>query len=170
MLIKNIGIGLVYFCMEAPEWIRSDIHRELKNAINFARGEETRRVSRTLNNKLSLEEDVSPEDVRLVLDNVTDDELRDLAGQLAKQFHKQDVSPKASDTGGGQRVMADGGGFFEGRSGRVFFVTLSIINTGMATTYLQSDSPISAIFPIAALVLSLSMYLLSEYEVEIDVQ
>lgn len=155
--------------MGAPEWIRSDMHRELDNAVEF--GQNHRKdISVKVNNELGLEEDVSPKDVSILLDSVDQKDLNILAGELADQLHGQGDDVEASEaSGSGKKIMADGGKFFEGRSGRVFFVTLSLINTVVATHHLQSGKHLEAAFVGAILVMCFAMYLLNEYEVNVEI-
>ena len=156
--------------MEAPEWIRSDMHRELDNAVEF--GQNHRKdISVKVNNELGLEEDVSPEDVSILLDNVDQEDLNVLAGELADQLHGQEDDVEASEaSGNGKKIMADGGKFFEGRSGRVFFVTLSLINAAVATHHLHSGRNLGAVAVSAVLVMCFVMYLLNEYKINVEIE
>lgn len=156
------------FGMSVPEWLRSDVEKETRKAIERARGSESQIVQRM--ESMGLQQDVSEEKVTRVLDNISQKHIEDFSSALADEIYD---GPRAS-TSGGQKVMADGGdefdGFFEGRSGRVYYVMLSIFNTAMSTVHLQSGREFAALFSAAILIGCLGLYIADEYNVGLEVQ
>jgi hypothetical protein len=116
---------------------------------------------------MGLQQDISEEEVKKVLDNIGRKHIEDFSGALADEIYD---GPRASTTGG-QMVVADGGsGFFEGRSGRTYFVSFSVINSAMVGVHLQSGREIGVLINSAILIACFSMYLASEYNVTLEVQ
>lgn len=151
--------------MSVPEWVRSDVEKETMKALDIARGNESEIVAKV--ESMGLQQDVSEEEVEKVLDNISRKHIEDFSGALADEIYD---GPRAS-TSGGQRVMADGGDrFFEGRSGRVYFVSLSIFNSAMSAVHLQSGREFAALFNATILIVCFAIYLASEYNVTLEVQ
>jgi hypothetical protein len=156
--------------MGAPEWIKSDVHSELKKAVDYAEGREESVASMT--DEVGVQEEISGEDVKSILKNVNKSQLKATAHNMAEDFHSQDEIPKASSSlNGEQTAVADGGdGFFQGRSGRIYYVTVALINTVIATNYAQSSKTYATVFSSLVIILCLALYLKEEEGVEIRIR
>lgn len=151
--------------MSVPKWVRSDVKNHVNKSLERARGNESQIVQKI--EYMGLQQDVSEERVTEVLDNISQRHIEDFSSALADEIYD---GPSAS-TSSGQNIVADGGdGLLEGQSGRVYFVTFSIINSAMAGAHLQSGREIGVLINSAVLIMCFAAYLSSEYNIKLEVQ
>lgn len=151
--------------MSVPKWVRSNVKKDVNNSLEKARGNESQVIQRM--ESMGLQQDVSEEKVTKILDNISRRHIEDFSSAFADEIYDD---PGAS-TSSGQDIIADGGdGLFEHRDGRVYCVTVSILNSAMVGVHLQSGQEIGALINSTVLITCFALYLSSEYNVELKVQ